>query len=376
MSDLHDRFKALDEIREPDLWPSILVGTPSRTVQDRTPAAWNRVLAAALSLVLATTAGMAIFHWAGNSGPAPSRPGTGHRVVLSVLSKDRKLRCTATLPTDRLAPGLPVGMRFSLTNVSDRRVSYDFYTDGEVILRDSSGKVLWDPRERYPFPVHGTATASPMILKPGITASIPAAEPRIWWSGHLNLDLRCLGKQMGVIPAKVAVPGPPPSASEALDRALSRTHGLFDRCWPSWDRSWTTGTMVPPDGADVPPMRVRCSAQVDRHPGFDAVSIYFVSPPETPPVTYPSTTYQLGAAMVESLPGRHTAEAGRWLFVVTSDEVHEVAGLENVIRTTGGGAEAPEYELYKGRWSRGSMDCFDNGLGWGGGVVFISRCAP
>jgi hypothetical protein len=129
---------------------------------------------------------------------------------------------------------------------------------------------------------------------------------------------------------------------------------------------------LPPDGADIPSLRVRCSAKVVRHPGFATVSLYFVSPPNAPTVRFPDTLYQM--SNFDSLPGTGSIEAGRWLFVVTSNAVREVIGPEFVVRMGGGTALAPEYDLYQGKWARGGATC--EGRGMGGGIVFISVCKP
>lgn len=374
MTDLSDRLRALDEVPPPDLWPSIQTGTATRSIPGSEPTIRKRLLVTALALGVTGVAVLSVSRWVGSSTPERFHPAErfhprGHRVVVSAVSKDGTLRCTATLPGDQLQPGLRPGVRFTLSNLSRRPVLYSGGTRGRIIVKDPSGRVLWDP-VRIESLGHGGPYLRPLRLRAGTTETIPTFEPTIWWGGHVTLDLSCLGLSLGSIPVRVFEPGPAPPPGEALDRALARTGGLFDRCRPASDGSWTRGIMLPPDGADVPPLRVRCSAHIVRHPGFAAVAITFVSPSDAPAITFPDDIYQL--SNIESLPGTGSIEAGRWLFVVTRDAVREVSSLDSVFRLRGGDAMAPEYAFEQAKWSRGGTSC--DSEGYGGGVLFLSVC--
>jgi hypothetical protein len=369
MSDLDDRLRALDEVQEPDLWSAIRAGIPTRSIPTGEPTIRKRLVVAALALLVAAAAGVSVFRWVGSSSPEPLRP-VGHPVVVSAASKDGSLRCTATLPSDVLRPGLRPGVQFSLTNVSGKGVRYSAGSEGNVVVKDPSGRVLWDPRLPGLIQHGGGFRKLPQTLPPGTTAMIPTSEPPIWWGGRLSLDVSCLGLSLGSIPVRVFASGHAPSPEEALDRALARTGGLFNGCHPATDGSWKRGAMSPPDGADLTPLPVRCSAQVVRHAGFDAVAIKFVSPPDAPEVKFPDDIYQL--SNIEGLPGTGSIEAGRWLFVVTANAVREVSGLDTLFRLRGGEAMAPQYRFERGGWFRSPIMCDSEGLG--GGVLFLSLC--
>ena len=118
---------------------------------------------------------------------------------------------------------------------------------------------------------------------------------------------------------------------------------------PVWLSGTVTGEFAPPDGAPMPPLTVRCWAEVRHENGFDVVALSMVSPADAPDVVIPEPA-DVDEAFFGGgdLPGEGSMLAMRWSFVVTADETRPVL-FQMRDRTVGGG-DAPWYLLRGGTW--------------------------
>jgi hypothetical protein len=249
----------------------------------------------------------------------------------------------------------------------------------DLVVAGADGRELW-----------GTETAFAGVDYPMPQATIPphgSARTRmtdvvVRWPGALVLRARCVGlpdlRPLPAIPVEVTAPGTTPSREQALHGALALSGGLFEHCTPGVDGASVTGRINPPRTEDasfpnvpdrIPPMTARCLARITRAPGFDVVTLSFVTPADAPSVTLGRYVRILDAL---SLPGTGSIGAARWVFVVTERRTIEALPLEGLYRTRTSSGYSVGYAYERRSWAVGSTGrCGGQGLG---GLVFINLC--
>jgi Tol biopolymer transport system component len=286
--------------------------------------------------------------------------------TVSLESGRAPVRCVAEVPTV-LVPGEPTGVRFFIENVGEESVPYDAnHVTGSVVFYDAGGQLLWDSRTAAGI-VHGPGPR-PATLGPGERVEIPAFDAVVRWGGPLTVTTTCNLNELGAfelrsVTADVAVPGPTPAVDEAVPRAFGATGGLFDEC----GMQPRVGEIAAPDGSDLPPIVARCAFEVEQGPGFVVVTIHFESPPDTPP------EFRVPRYLHDTdFPDLPISEAGRWVFVVTTDRVAEAIPLEVAFHSTIE-ARAVQVSFEDGAWSRSDGDCAADQTGYGP-LTFVIPC--
>ena len=367
MDDLGERLEILDDVPVPDLLPAIRTGHPSMPNEPSWP---RRLAVAGLALLVAAGGFYVVLRAFGNH---PARPANGgHPLEVSATTTDGSLQCFARLPSSVVQPGQMTGVSLTLTNMSNRPITRaPGPADGTIVISDTGGHMLWSGLAALSRYIGGEFV--PPALQPGQSAGLRVLDTPVRWSGSLAIRATCLANvaiQLPPLYVRVAVPGPAPSVSDGLGRVIDRSGGLFDRCRPAPDGSWTMGSIVPPGGStDTPSLEVRCSAQVEEHPGFLLITLQIVSPPNAPFVQSSDDLSWM------DLPGKGSIEVTRWAFVVTKDDVREVVHLESVSRTRKNEKVVPPtFDFRNGAWSPGATSC--GGGASGTGIWFISVCPP
>jgi len=250
------------------------------------------------------------------------------------------VRCEATFPLRLLQPGYETRVSFRVTNISDRDVT----VDGPSTLRflDSAGNELWSTEPPWWGPWSGTT------LRPGQTKRLHVFDARVRWSGPLTIVPVCGGLRMhmpGVV-LPVAQPGAPASTADAIHAAVAVEGSPFQACRPGPKGKPTIGAFPTPDGRDLPPLTLRCWAEVTQEQGFDVVSLQLVSPSDAPDFSIPATGFPSS-----QLPGTDNMEALRWDFVVTADSTRPFISL--IQSRAMGTGWSYEYDLHDGEWTTG-----------------------
>lgn len=270
------------------------------------------------------------------------------RVVMSVppirvwgVNYTGTVRCEATFPLRLLQPGYKTRVSFRLTNISHHDVSV--YGFGTLRFLDASGNELWSSNPPWEGPVWGTT------LRPGRTKRMYAFDSRVRWSGPLTIVPVCGGLRVNMpnVVLPVAEPGAPATAADAIHAAVSVPGSPFQACPPGPTGSANTGTFSTPDGRDLPPLTLRCWAEVDEEQGFDVVSLQVVSPSDAPEYSIPVDQGFFGP----ELPGTDNMLASRWDFVVTADVVRPF--LSRMQSRAMGEGTGYDYDLHQGEWSVG-----------------------
>src|SRR5207244_9142732 len=155
---------------------------------------------------------------------------------------------------------------------------------GTIVISDGEGHTLWNGLAALNNYIWGDTP--PPQLQPGQSIGLRVLDTPVRWSGSLGIRATCLANvviQLPPLHVRLAVPGPAPSVSDGLGRVIDRTGGLFDRCRPAPDGSWTMGSIAPPSGSgDIPSLEARSSAPLDKHPGFLLITLQIVSPSNSP----------------------------------------------------------------------------------------------
>jgi hypothetical protein len=310
------------------------------------------------------------------SDPSPSAKadshvhaqGTAGPMRVSGLNKSHTLRCTARFPTGYLVPGDIADISLREKNLSDKRVTVP---PAHLVYSDNTGDRLWNTQLFSSGGVHG------VTIKPGTQASVPVSDVRGRWSGPLQVQVICGGMiRLGPVTLPVAVPTPPTSTDDAVAQAVAVSASPFQDCPPGPGGSATSGSIDPPDATPIPPMSLRCWADVRAEDGFDVVSLQMVSPSGAPDFVV-SEHATLDAPPV--LPGAAPMLAARWDFVVTADSAIPVNSL-TFARVSGSGSTAG-YRLETGSWTKeetGTCAASDTGsmsrLGDSFFLLFIADC--
>jgi hypothetical protein len=146
----------------------------------------------------------------------------------------------------------------------------------------------------------------------------------------------------------VEAPGAPATVGDAIADVVAVPGSPFQACPPGPSGAARTGSFETPDGRTLPPLTLRCWAEVTRADGFDVVSLELVSPQDAPDFTIPENTFVFGPA---PLPGTDNMLAARWDFVVTADSVIPYYAIM-YDRALGRGTSY-FYLLHHGTWENG-----------------------
>lgn len=280
-----------------------------------------------------------------------------------------RFRCEATFPRRTLQPGHETGTKFKITNLSDtnRRLR----GPGTLRFQDANGSDLWET-----WQLRGGGV-NIQEIGPGETVKLSALDARVRWSGPLHVRPNCEGLRlkMPLVTLDVAAPGAPESDQAAVDAAVATPGSPFQSCDPGADGDPTTGVFEPPDIAPLPPLTIRCKAELRHEDGFTVVALNLVSPQDGPDFTI---TEEPSIGFGEPPPGDGNFLALRWSFVVTSDSVMPYISL-STSRAVIDDRFSPSYSLKDGVWSRaGKSRCGYEGYSWGGGeslyVDWVTAC--
>lgn len=267
------------------------------------------------------------------------------------------IRCTATFPTRTLRPGFETGVTFRVTNISDGPL--DVYGFGHLLFRDQAGIQLWDSAQ-YWGPIGGPGT-----LRPGQTKEMYGFDARVRWSGPLTIVPSCGVRRLPMprVTLGVETPGFSGTDDDAIAAAVAEPGSPFQACPPGPSGEANTGTFETPDGRDLPPLTLRCWAEVRREDGFDVVALSLVSPQDAPDFTLGESS---GFPFGEDLPGDANMLAARWSFVVTDTSIRPYLARTQS-RAMGEGDGLYDYQLHHGAWTEG---------GWSICNVWSSSLSP
>ena len=291
----------------------------------------------------------------------PSLDRAGARLVvppIKVWATDftGKVRCTATFPRRHVAPGGLTRVRFALTNLTDHRIER---YPGPAYLRFRS----LDGTKLFESAFYGLfgGPIIPVTLRPGQTRSLYGFDARVRWPGPLLVQPVCGDLRAHLPSARLDVPVADVSlrTKEAIEEAASYTKSPFAECPPGPNGQPGTGSISPPDGRHIPPLTLRCWADVRTEEGFSVVDLHMVSPDDAPSYEFIDDLFNLEPEVTADAPDFFAA---RWTFVVTPRYAIPVRSLAE-FRATGLGPGVYEYDLHRGRWHLGSWSiCGVTGL--------------
>jgi hypothetical protein len=382
MPDLDDRFRALDAATAPDLWTDISTREPGRPEPRRSWAS-AVVILASFAVAVASIAWLAVAlggrtdHPPGPAGSETTSPSSISRpppspvpASVSGLATDGSVRCTASVDSVSVGPGSTAIVHFAVENLSSEDVQIGAVS--QVLVDDASGHQVYDSFLAGGPRFGGVQRAED--LAPGETLDLPVARVPIRWAGPLTLHPVCPVPQgdpadnLQLLPLGLQVtnPGPASDPADAVSRALDAFGPLFAHCRPAPDAGPVTGQIGPLPGIDAPALDARCEAVVEGKPGFDVVTITFVSPPDAAVPEVPDPVYDI---RLPREPG--SIEAWRAMVVVTVDgsfvvEPPQYAFSDAALATIDVGFE-------EGRWTEdGESPCVSGGQGgFGGGLVLF-----
>jgi len=291
-----------------------------------------------------------------------------------------RVRCTATVSRSVQA-GDPVGLTFSLRNVSNDRVKVPLYRGGLWLVVRAADGTTYDTR--VPLRDEIGPMTLPTTILPGTTKTVPEVGKylRVRWRGPLQVTPGCGQTALPVLSVGVNVAGPPPDEPSALAAVVTASGHLLDHCRPERAGVAVEGQIFPPSGGtfppsgDTPPMSATCSVSIQNEGQFLVAQTLIASPPDL----------ALGDLHVnqpyEQLSLRHPSpyEAVAWEFVVTKDGATPVAAAE-ADATKPADHMAPDWTWTSSgvqRLGSGSSRCGGSGGSWGGTgptVEFISVC--
>jgi hypothetical protein len=308
--------------------------------------------------------------------PAGGGPADQVRALLSVppirvwaTSVDGSFRCEATFPLRELQLGYRTRVSFRVTNIGDGKRSFNGF--GTLRFIDANGTVLWSSEPPWKEPVSDTT------LRPGQTKRVFAFDERVRWSGPLTIRPVCgnLRMHMPAVVVPVAAPGAS-SVAAAIQAASSMPGSPFHVCTPGTTGLPTTGTFPTPDGKNLPPLTLRCWANVTQEEGFDVVSLQLVSPSDGPDFSIDVSAGAFG----QQLPGMDNVLGARWDFVVTNEDVRPF--LSRMVSRAVGDGTGYDYELHTGLWSIGGggpcgyVEYFASMTGTTFDMNWITGCTP
>jgi hypothetical protein len=293
--------------------------------------------------------------------------------VSRMLDRPDGVRCVASMPSV-VEPGAQLGLTFELENTSSRPVTVSSFPPSYPVTVVDGRGTTWDTMDlmEHSWPAE---IGKPKLLPGGSKTVRPGVPLAVQFPGPITVRPTCAGERMPTLHVHVDATGPSPPPAEAVARAAEATHGLLDECRPPADGS-VLGTIRPPgDAGDVPPMEARCSAAVDREPGFTVVTFVITTPTTAPAVSAPAGF----VARLSPPSGRGDAETIVWRFVVT-DVARPVASGMAARTTPNGDSMTTEFDIGSKGWSDGDASgCGGDEASIGGDgssvtVVFLSPC--
>jgi hypothetical protein len=372
----------MDESELTNALHSIAAEAPSASGEERVVArATSRlrrnVALSAVASVVVVAASITGVRSVGRSSPPILRPAPSSSTTpasgspKSVSLRVGELECTASIKSDAVRPGYPTGLVFTLRNVGNTSTETRGFTEGNVRVLDRRGAVLWDTYSS--LPPHSRPAPLPITIEPDKQTSITTVDTVVRWTGPLRLVPLCGGlhgdaQEMPPIDVNVTVPATVLGRADALDRVLRRTGGIFDACRPAPDGSWTTGSIAPPDGSmSFSPLGARCRARMEERGGFWDVTLFMVSPPDAPSVSFPEAGFP-------RLPTNLPMSVMQWEFVASADTAAQALAISNS-QTRAGPGTSVTFSFEDGRWTQSSSGiCGAQSDGTGPFIEWYSRC--
>jgi hypothetical protein len=298
-------LRRLDEIQAPDRWAAALDRSEHPSPGAAPPSPFRRVAIIAVALVLAA-AGLGLVETGFHAHPNPLPAET---VGSSALVLGGRLRCGATLPAS-LDAGHDTGMRFTLTNVTDRPVKASFEDGSMGFVLTAADGTVYDSRYNSQHSLGGYV--APVTIAPHASYRPHVDDVRVRWGGPLALTPECLGSALPSLHAGVRAAGPPTSDPQAIDLVVVASAPLLEACRPTESAVPVVGQIDPPSGSS-PSMPATCSITVRPQGDFSSAQVLIVSPPGLSGVSVkpPYEDEVLGLAQ------HQTAEVVSWDFVVT-----------------------------------------------------------
>ena len=265
-------------------------------------------------------------------------------MTVAAVSTDGRIRCAATFPFRSLRAGYLTGVTIHVTNLTHHTIRiYDY---GALLsVRSADGSYLW---RTGPLGFFSGPPPFPEVLRPGHPRELYLWDTKVRWSGPLQVRAICgdVKVRMPTVSLDVTSPGAPTSVAAAIDTAVGVRGSPFQNCHPGPSGEPATGQISTPDGRNLPPLTVRCWANVTVQDGFDVVRLHMVSPDDAP-------SYKLSDRFhITPQPARDAPNflAASWNFVVTSSAAHAYLALEES-KAFGTGPGEYGYWLRHGHWS-------------------------
>jgi hypothetical protein len=294
-------------------------------------------------------------------------------LTVAATSTDGRIRCAATFPFRSLRAGYLTGVTIHLTNLTHRAIRvYDY--GATLSVRSADGSYLW---RTGPLGFFSGPPPSPQTLRPGHPRQLFLWDTKVRWSGPLQVRAICgdVKVRMPTVSLDVTSPGAPASVAAAIDKVVGVRGSPFQDCHPGPSGEPATGQISTPDGRSLPPLTVRCWANVTVQDGFDVVRLHMVSPDDAP-------SYKLSDRFrITPQPARDAPNflAASWNFVVTSTSAHPYLTFEES-KAFGTGPGEFSYWLRHGHWTSSDwaicgVESFTAGLtGNGFSLDFITGC--
>jgi hypothetical protein len=294
-------------------------------------------------------------------------------VTTSALNATGELRCSASFASTTVDPGTLTGAVISVTNETRHPVDTPAWY-ATLRFTDGSGSVLGDTGNPYLG-----RFAFPRTIRPGHTVPLYVYDTLVRWPGSLDIVPMCWGldrhaMSLPPVTVEITVPTPAPRPAGAVNRAVAATHGLFDTCNPDGRGRPVVGTFeVPVADSDDEPLSTRCWAKVREYPGFDVVTLSFISPQDLSTYEVDQDEPEFEFDGIQYLPAGSSAVTARWDFVVTADAAHSY-GFASQARTNGADRFATSYLFYDGDWvvgGEGRCGYQSYSFGWGVDVFYL-----
>src|SRR3954470_15782657 len=189
-----------------------------------------------------------------------------------------RVRCTATVSRSVQA-GDPLGLTFSLRNVSNDPVKVPLYNGGLWLVVRAADGTTYDTR--VPLRDEIGPITLPTTILPGTTKTVPEVGKylRVRWRGPLQVTPGCGQTALPVLSVGVNAPGPPPDEPTALAAVVAASGHLLDHCRPERAGVAVEGQIFPPSG-DTPPMSATCSVSIQDEGQFLVAQTLIASPPD------------------------------------------------------------------------------------------------
>lgn len=369
--ELDERLRfALDRIPAPDLWSDATTpARPERRVP-RAPSPARRIAIASFALLLFVWPATLLLRSMGNE-PIPSTDASPSVVSVSLmLDGTSGVRCTASMPSV-LAPGAPLGLRFTLENRSSAPAEVSTFPPSYPVRIRAGDGTTWDTADLM---AHSWPMSQPVRLDPGETTTVEPLPLRVQFPGPLEVVPMCAGERMAALSIGVRNQGTAPSAEDAVARAAAAASTLLGGCTPPAGGAVVGSIAVPQETSLT--LEARCSATVISDPGFVVVTFTIVTPADAAVPTIPP-----GLLTMVDLPSvGGNAETIVWRFVVTDSTVIPVANTTSAHTDPAGDSMTEDYEVSLRGWTAaGQSRCGGDSASSGGDgravmVTFVDAC--